>query len=65
VPTFVAVHRRGLQWALLGVGLFTLVVWTNPTTLVAVVVLVVTLAVIGLVGLLAARRPRPVVPGAG
>jgi hypothetical protein len=65
VPTFVGAHRRGLQWAVLGVGLFILVVWTNPTTLVAIVVILVTLAVVGLVGLLAGRRPHSVAPGAG
>jgi hypothetical protein len=53
------VTRRGLQWTAPGVGLSILVVWTNPTTLVAVVVLVVTLAVIGLVGLLAGRIQWP------
>jgi hypothetical protein len=62
VPAFVGLHRRGLQWAVLGVGLFILVVWSNPTTMVAVVVIVVTLAVVGLVGILAGRRPRPVEP---
>ncbi len=56
---FVAKHRRGLQWALLAIGLFVLVVWNKPTTLVAVVVVLVTLAGIGVVGLLAGRRPRP------
>ncbi len=43
----------------LAVGLFILVVWNKPTTLVAVVVVLVTLAVIGLVGLLAGRPLRP------
>jgi hypothetical protein len=64
VPAFVGLHRRGLQWSVLGVGLFILVVWTNPTTLVAVVVILVTLAVVGLVGILAGHRggsrPAPV-----
>ena len=35
---FVAAHRRGLQWAVLAMGLFVLVVWNKPTTLVAVIV---------------------------
>jgi hypothetical protein len=48
---FVAAHRGALQWATLGVGLFILVVWNNPTVLVAVVVVVVALAVVGLIGL--------------
>jgi hypothetical protein len=64
VPTFVGVHRKGLQWAVLGVGLFILVVWTNPTALVAVIVVLVTLAFVGLIGFLAGRRPHPA-PGAG
>ncbi len=57
VHDFVGAHRRGLQWAVLGVGLLVMVVWSNPTTLVVVVVLLVTLALVGLVGLLAGRRP--------
>jgi hypothetical protein len=64
VPTFVGVHRRGLQWAVAGVGLFVLVVWTNPTALVAVIVILVTLALVGLIGVLAGRRARPA-PGVG
>jgi hypothetical protein len=63
VPRFVALHRKGLQWAILGLGLVVLVVWTNPTTLVAVIVILVTLAVVGLVGLAAGRRPTYAVAG--
>jgi hypothetical protein len=55
----VASHRRALQWAVLALGLIILVIWGNPTTLVAVVVVLVTLAVVGLVGLFAGRGPRP------
>jgi hypothetical protein len=54
---FVIGHRRALQWTVLGVGLFVLVVWDRPTTLVAVVVVLVTLAVTGAVGLVAGSRP--------
>ncbi len=64
VHDFVAEHRRGLQWAVLGLGLLLVVVWSNPTTLVVVVVVLVTLAVVGLVGLLAGRRPSPTVAAA-
>jgi hypothetical protein len=64
VPRFVSAHRKGLQWAVAGVGLFVLVVWTNPTALVAVIVILVTLALVGLIGFLAGRRPHPV-SGAG
>lgn len=59
VHTYVAAHRKGLQWAVLAVGLLVLVVWSKPTALVAVVVVLITLAVVGLVGLLAGRRPSP------
>ena len=52
VHDFVALHRKALQWSVLAVGLVILVIWGNPTTLVAVVVVLVTLAVVGLVGLL-------------
>jgi hypothetical protein len=55
VHGFIAAHRKGLQWAILGVGLLILVVWDNPTTLAAVIVLVITLVVVGLVGLFAGR----------
>ncbi len=50
---FVVHHRRGIQWSILALGLVVLVIWDRPTTLVAIVVMVVTLAVIGLVGLFA------------
>jgi hypothetical protein len=62
---FLRAHRRGLQWASLGVGLFVLVVWDKPTTRVAIIVVLVTLAVIGLIGLLASRRPEPAGAGLG
>jgi hypothetical protein len=63
VHAFVARHRKALQWGVLAVGLIILVVWGNPTTLVAVVVVLVTLAAVGLVGLYAGRRPGPAVAG--
>jgi hypothetical protein len=62
---FVAAHRRGLQWAVLGVGLFVLVVWDKPTSRVAVIVVLITLAVIGVIGLFASRRPDPAGAGLG
>jgi len=58
VHDFVALHRKALQWLVLAVGLVILVIWGNPTTLVAVVVVLVTLAVVGLVGLFARGGPR-------
>jgi hypothetical protein len=51
VHDFVALHRKALQWSALALGLLILVLWSNPTTLVAVVVVLVTLVVVGLVGL--------------
>ncbi len=63
VHHFVALHRKALQWAVLALGLVILVIWGNPTTLVAVVVVLVTLAAVGLVGLFAGRGPRPAVAG--
>ncbi len=55
---FLARHRRGLQWAILVIGLLVLVVWNKPTALVAVIVVLVTLACVAVVGLLGGRRPR-------
>ena len=72
VHDFVARHRTALQWTVLAVGLLVLVIWTNPTTLVAVVVVLITLGVVGLLGLYAGQRsPRaaaangPDLPGTG
>ncbi len=65
VRDFAARNRRALQWTILVVGLLVLVVWSDPTALVAVVVVLVTLAVIGLVGLYAGRSPAPAVAGLG
>ena len=62
VHAFVAVHRKGLQWSVLVLGLLVLVIWSNPTTLVAIVVVVITLVVVGLVGLFAGRSQAPPKP---
>jgi hypothetical protein len=59
VHEFAVAHRRALQWGVLALGLFVLVVWNKPTALVAVVVVLITLAVVGLVGLFAGRRGAP------
>lgn len=59
VQGFVALHRKALQWAVLALGLLILVIWSDPTTLVAVIVVVVALVVVGLLGLFAGRGPRP------
>ena len=63
VHDFVALHRKAVQWSVLVLGLLVLVLWSNPTTLVAVVIVLITLAVVGLVGLFAGRRPRSEVAG--
>jgi hypothetical protein len=65
VHDLVAGHRRALQWTVLVVGLLVLVVWSNPTALVAVVVILITLAVIGVVGLYGGRSPAPAAAGLG
>jgi len=58
VYDFVALHRKALQWGVLALGLLILVIWSNPTTVVAVFVTLITLAVVGLVGLYAGRGSR-------
>ena len=59
VHDFAAAHRKGLQWGVLGLGLLLLVVWNQPTALVAIVVVLVALALVGIVGLLAGRGRKP------
>ena len=51
VHDFIADHRKGLQWGIIGLGLLILVVWNQPTALVAVVVVLIALVLVGLVGL--------------
>jgi len=62
---FVARHRAGVQWGILGVGLLVLVVWTDPTTLVAITVVLIALALVGLVGVFIGRNRTPLTAGAG
>jgi hypothetical protein len=66
---WVRAHRRLLQWAVLAIGFVVIVVWDNPTPLVALVIVVVDLAVVGLIGLMAGRRAVlagiPAGPGGG
>ena len=52
---FAATHRKGLQWGVLGLGMLILVLWNEPTAVVAVVVVLIALALVGLVGLIAGR----------
>jgi hypothetical protein len=56
VHRFVVRHRKGLQWGILGLALLILVVWSEPTTLVAVVVVAISLVLIGLVGFYGGNR---------
>jgi multisubunit Na+/H+ antiporter MnhF subunit len=56
VHQFVADHRKGLQWGALGLALLVLVVWSEPTTLVAIVVVAIALVLIGAVGVYGANR---------
>jgi hypothetical protein len=56
VHRFVAVHRKGLQWGILGLALLVLVAWSQPTTLVALIVVVVSLVLIGGVGIYGNHR---------
>jgi hypothetical protein len=58
VHGFVAGHRGILQWCVLGLAVVVLVIWSEPTTLVAVIVVAIALVVIGAVGIYGtARRP--------
>ena len=54
----VAGHRRLIQWGVVIVGLVVLVLWSQPTVLVALVIVLVTLFVVVLVGLFAGTRAR-------
>ena len=60
----VAGHRRLIQWVVAIVGLVVLVLWNQPTVLVALVIVLVTLAVVALVGVYAGNRGG-VGPGGG
>jgi hypothetical protein len=63
VHGFVVRHRKGLQWAVLALGLLVLVIWNNPTALVSVIVVLITLVVVGVVGLFAGRGSTPAMAG--
>ena len=66
----VAAHRRAFQWLVLVLGLVVLVLWNQPTVLVALIIVLVTLFVVMLVGLYgrtapAAGRHHPATAGDG
>jgi hypothetical protein len=56
VHRFVADHRKALQWGTFGLGLLVLVVWNEPTTLVAVVVVAISLLLVGGLGIYGGTR---------
>jgi hypothetical protein len=62
---FLARYRRGLQWGVLGLALLILVIWSSPTTLVAVVLVVIALVIDVLLQFLAGGKPtsQAVEPG--
>ena len=53
VHRWIRTYRRPLQWAVLAIGFIVIVVWDNPTPLVAIVTLVIALAVVGLISAMA------------
>jgi len=63
VHGFVAGHRAILQWCVLGLAVVVLVVWSEPTTLVAVIVVAIALVVMAAIGIYGAGR-RPLAPAA-
>jgi hypothetical protein len=56
VHRFVVRHRRSLQWGMFGLALLVLVIWSEPTTLVAVIVVAISLVLIGVVGFYGGER---------
>ena len=52
----VAGHRRAFQWGVLVLGLVVLVLWNQPTVLIALIIVLVTLFLVMLVGLYGGRR---------
>ena len=61
----VAAHRRAFQWGVLVLGLVVLVIWNQPTVMVALIIVLVTLFVVMLVGLYGAKRTNTGGPPAG
>jgi hypothetical protein len=55
--SFLARHHRGLQWGVLGLALLILVIWSSPTTMVAIVLIVVALVIDVLIGLASGSKP--------
>jgi hypothetical protein len=56
VHLWIRTYRRPLQWAVLAIGFVVIVVWDNPTPLVAIVIAAIVLAAVGLIGAMAGRR---------
>ena len=53
----VAGHRRAFQWGVLVLGLVVLVLWSQPTVAVALVIVLITLFLVMLVGIFAGLKP--------
>ena len=62
VHDIVAGHRRAFQWGVLVLGLVILVLWSQPTVAVALIIVLVTLFVVMLVGLFAGLKPSAEAP---
>jgi hypothetical protein len=56
----VAGHRRAFQWGILVLGLIVLVLWSQPTVAVALIIVLITLFLVMLVGIFAGLKPSDV-----
>ena len=56
VHRFVAQHRKSLQWGTVGLALLVLVVWSEPTTPVAIIVVAIALVLVGALGVYGSNR---------
>jgi len=63
----VAAHRKAFQWGVFVLGLVVLVLWPQPTVKVALVIILVTLFLVGMVALYAGRHggDQPSTPEVG
>jgi len=57
VHSTVAGHRRAFQWGILVLGLVVLVLWSQPTVAVALIIVLVTLFFVMVVGIFAGLKP--------
>jgi hypothetical protein len=54
---FLSRYRKYMQWGVLGLALLILVIWSSPTTLVAIVVVVIALVIDALLQIAAGAKP--------